>query len=138
MATLPRSIEAPDGRMIPCGKTGKPWYFLEELYPSFGNLVPRDIGSREILKICELGLGVNGENQVYLDVTHLPVEKLSKLKSILDIYQKFTGDDPRSVPMRIFPAMHYTMGGAWVDWPPCRRFQSMGAISANDEPSRLF
>jgi succinate dehydrogenase / fumarate reductase flavoprotein subunit len=64
-----------------------------------------------------MGLGINGEMQVYLDVSHLSDEKKQKLKAILEIYQKFTGDDPKKVPMRIFPAMHYTMGGAWVDWP---------------------
>lgn len=112
-----KMIEAPDGRMIPCGKTGEPWYFLEELYPALGNLVPRDIGSREVLRICEMGLGIEGGMQVYLDVSHLSEEKKVKLESILEIYQKFTGEDPRKVPMKIFPAMHYTMGGAWVDWP---------------------
>lgn len=112
-----KTIETPEGKIIACGQTGKPWYFLEELYPAFGNLVPRDIGSREILKICEMGLGVNGGMQVYLDVSHLPHAKKEKLHAILEIYQKFTGEDPKQVPMRIFPAMHYTMGGAWVDWP---------------------
>ncbi|WP_075882542.1 succinate dehydrogenase flavoprotein subunit [Candidatus Protochlamydia sp. W-9] len=112
-----KQIKKADGTEIPCGKTGEPWYFLEELYPAFGNLVPRDIGAREVLRICEMGLGINGEMQVYLDVSHLSDEKKQKLKAILEIYQKFTGDDPKKVPMRIFPAMHYTMGGAWVDWP---------------------
>lgn len=112
-----KTIETPEGKKIPCGKTGEPWYFLEELYPSFGNLVPRDIGSREILRICEMGLGIDGQMQVYLDVSHLPPKQQEKLHSILEIYQKFTGEDPRKVPMKIFPAMHYTMGGAWVDWP---------------------
>ncbi len=112
-----KKIQAPDGRMIPCGKTGEPWYFLEEMYPAFGNLVPRDIGSRELLRICEMGLGIDGKMQVYLDVTQLPEEKKQKLESILEIYQKFTGEDPRKVPMRIFPAVHYSMGGLWVDWP---------------------
>ena len=106
-----------DGRSVPCGKTGEPWYFLEELYPAFGNLVPRDIGSREILRICEMGLGIDGKMQVYLDVSHLSEEKKQKLQSILEIYEKFTGDDPRKVPMKIFPAVHYSMGGVWVDWP---------------------
>ena len=124
-------IETPDGKKIPCGKTGEPWYFLEELYPAFGNLVPRDIGSREILKICEMGLGIDGGMQVYLDVSHLPPSQIEKLHAILEIYQKFTGEDPRKVPMRIFPAMHYTMGGAWVDWPAaddpdrCDRYRQM-------------
>ncbi len=112
-----KMIETPDGRMIPCGKTGEPWYFLEELYPALGNLVPRDIGSREVLRVCEMGLGIEGGMQVYLDVSHLSEEKKNKLESILEIYQKFTGEDPRKVPMKIFPAMHYTMGGAWIDWP---------------------
>lgn len=112
-----KTITAPDGREVPCGKTGEPWYFLEELYPAFGNLVPRDIGAREVLKVCEMGLGVDGKMQVYLDVTHLSDEKKHKLESILDIYQKFTGDDPRKVPMKIFPGVHYSMGGAFVDWP---------------------
>lgn len=112
-----KTIETPEGKTIPCGKTGEPWYFLEELYPSFGNLVPRDIGSREILRICEMGLGVDGKMQVYLDISHLSEERKRKLESILDIYKKFTGEDPYKVPMKIFPAVHYSMGGAWVDWP---------------------
>ncbi len=112
-----KTIKTPEGKTVPCGKTGEPWYFLEELYPIYGNLVPRDIGSRLVLEICEMGLGIDGKNQVYLDVTELPKEKLHKLESVLDIYRKFTGEDPRKVPMKIFPAVHYSMGGAWVDWP---------------------
>lgn len=112
-----KTIETTDGRSIPCGETGKPWYFLEELYPAFGNLVPRDIGAREILRIIELGLGVDGRDEVYLDVTHLSRESIHKLESVLHIYQKFTGENPRKMPMRIAPAVHYSMGGAWVDWP---------------------
>jgi len=112
-----KQIAFPDGSMRPCGKTGEPWYFLEEMYPAFGNLVPRDIGSREVLRVCELGLGVEQKMQVYLDVSHLPAEAQHKLEAVLDIYQKFTGDDPRKKPMKIFPAVHYSMGGAWVDWP---------------------
>ncbi len=98
-------------------KDGKPWYFLEEKYPEYGNLVPRDIATREIYKVVvEMGLGVDGENQVYLDLSHIPADVLNvKLGNILDIYEKFVGDDPRKVPMRIFPAVHYSMGGLWVD-----------------------
>lgn len=114
-----KQIKAPSGNLIPCGKSGQPWYFLEEMYPAFGNLVPRDIGAREVLRVCELGLGVDGGQQVYLDVTHLPEKALHKLESVLEIYQKFTGFDPRKVPMQIFPAVHYSMGGAWVDYPAC-------------------
>ncbi|MBX9744979.1 MAG: FAD-binding protein, partial [Chlamydiales bacterium] len=112
-----KSIRFPDGITRPCGQTGEPWYFLEEMYPAFGNLVPRDIGSREVMRVCELGLGAEGKSQVYLDVTHLPPEKLHKLEAILEIYQKFMGTDPRKTPMKIYPAVHYSMGGAWVDWP---------------------
>jgi len=119
-----KTMQTPDGRTVPCGKTGEPWYFLEEFYPAFGNLVPRDIGAREVLRVCEAGLGVDGQNQVYLDLTHLPPEKHHRLESVLEIYQKFTGDDPRIKPMKIFPAVHYSMGGAWVDWP------------ASDDPDR--
>ncbi|HSX26956.1 MAG TPA: succinate dehydrogenase flavoprotein subunit, partial [Chlamydiales bacterium] len=112
-----KKIQFPDGSMKPCGKTGEPWYFLEEMYPAFGNLVPRDIGSREVLRVCEAGLGVGGKLQVFLDATHLPPERQHRLESVLEIYQKFTGDDPRKKPMKICPAVHYTMGGAWIDWP---------------------
>lgn len=130
-----KEIQAPNGKMIPCGETGKKWYFLEEMYPAYGNLVSRDVGAREVLRVCELGLGVDGGMQVYLDVTHLPESTLHKLEAILDIYQKFTGDDPRKVPMKIFPAVHYSMGGAWVDWPAAdaadreERFRQMTNIS---------
>lgn len=98
-------------------KDGKPWYFLEEMYPEYGNLVPRDVATRAIHKVCvEMELGVDGQNQVYLDLSHIPADILNvKLGNILDIYEKFVGDDPRKVPMRIFPAVHYTMGGLWVD-----------------------
>lgn len=112
-----KSIVAPNGKRIPCGKRGEPWYFLEEMYPGYGNLVSRDVGAREVLRVCELGLGVEGKMQVYLDVRHLSEEKKNKLESVLEIYRKFTGEDPRTTPMRIFPAVHYSMGGAWVDWP---------------------
>jgi len=112
-----KHIQAPNGKTIPCGQTGKPWYFLEEMYPAFGNLVPRDIGAREILRICELGLGIDGKDQVYLDVTGLSEASRCKVEAVLEIYNKFTGDDPRKVPMKIYPAVHYSMGGIWVDWP---------------------
>lgn len=112
-----KTITDAEGKTIPCGKTGEPWYFLEELYPAFGNLVPRDIASREMLRICSMGLGIDGQSQVFLDLTHLPPDKLRKVESVLEIYIKFTGEDPKKVPMKIFPAVHYSMGGAWVDWP---------------------
>lgn len=99
-------------------KDGKPWYFLEEKYPAYGNLVPRDIATREIFHVCvDLKLGINGENMVYLDLSHLPETVLEqKLGGILEIYEKFVGEDPRKMPMKIFPAVHYSMGGLWVDY----------------------
>lgn len=93
------------------------WYFLEEKYPAYGNLVPRDIATREIFQVCLEGHGVGGENQVYLDLTHIPADVLTeRLGAILEIYEMFVGDDPRYVPMRIFPGVHYSMGGLWVDF----------------------
>ncbi|SDC25136.1 succinate dehydrogenase flavoprotein subunit [Shouchella lonarensis] len=99
-------------------KDGKPWYFLEEKYPAYGNLVPRDIATREIFHVCvNDGLGINGENMVYLDLSHKDPKELDiKLGGIIEIYEKFMGDDPRKVPMKIFPAVHYSMGGLWVDY----------------------
>src|SRR5487761_1544471 len=94
------------------------FYFLEEWYPKYGNLVPRDIATRAIHKVVyENGLGIDGQPMVYLDLTHIDREILDrKLEGILEIYEKFVGDDPREVPMKIFPGMHYTMGGLWVDF----------------------
>ncbi|OXS80576.1 succinate dehydrogenase flavoprotein subunit [Domibacillus enclensis] len=99
-------------------KDGKPWYFLEEKYPAYGNLVPRDIATREIFDVCvNQKLGINGENMVYLDLSHKDPHELDvKLGGIIEIYEKFMGDDPRKVPMKIFPAVHYSMGGLWVDY----------------------
>jgi succinate dehydrogenase / fumarate reductase flavoprotein subunit len=96
---------------------GDRWYFLEERYPKYGNLVPRDIATREIFKVVyEDNMGIDGQPMVYLDVSHLSPERQNKLEGILEIYEKFVGDDPRKVPMKIFPGMHYTMGGLWVDF----------------------
>jgi succinate dehydrogenase / fumarate reductase flavoprotein subunit len=94
------------------------WYFLEEWYPKYGNLVPRDVATRAIHKVVyENDLGIDGKPMVYLDLTHIDRHTLDrKLEGILEIYEKFVGDDPREVPMKIFPGMHYTMGGLWVDF----------------------
>lgn len=107
-----------EGGRIWTYKDGKPWYFLEEKYPAYGNLVPRDIATREIFHVCvDLGLGINGENMVYLDLSHKDPKELDvKLGGIIEIYEKFMGDDPRKIPMKIFPAVHYSMGGMWVDF----------------------
>jgi succinate dehydrogenase / fumarate reductase flavoprotein subunit len=107
------------------------WYFLEEKYPAYGNLVPRDIATREIFQVCIEGKGVGGDNQVYLDLTHIPAETLDrKLGAILEIYEMFVGDDPRHVPMRIFPGVHYSMGGLWVDYD--QRTNIPGLLAAGE------
>ncbi|EMI40679.1 succinate dehydrogenase flavoprotein subunit [Rhodopirellula sp. SWK7] len=95
------------------------YYFLEERYPEYGNLVPRDIATREIFDICvNEGLSVEDDRMcVYLDLTHIERSELDrKLGGILEIYEKFQGVDPRDEPMKIFPAVHYSMGGLWADY----------------------
>ena len=79
--------------------------------------MPRDIAAREIFDVCvNQHLGIDGKNVVYLDVSHIKPEILDvKLGGILDIYEKFVGPDPRKVPMRVAPSVHYSMGGLWVD-----------------------
>ena len=98
---------------------GDRYYFLEDRYPAYGNLVPRDIATREIFDICvNEGLSVEQDRMsVYLDLTHIPKAELDrKLGGILEIYEKFQGVDPRHEPMKIFPAVHYSMGGLWADY----------------------
>ena len=97
-------------------------YYLERRYPSFGNLVPRDVASRNAKAVCDEGRGVGGTSlAVYLDFRdaiarlgpHVIHERYGNL---FDMYLRITGEDPYSVPMRIYPAIHYTMGGLWVDY----------------------
>jgi succinate dehydrogenase / fumarate reductase flavoprotein subunit len=97
-------------------------YYLEETYPSFGNLVPRDIASRAAKKWCDDGYGVGpGKLGVYLDFKDA-IERLgekavsAKYGNLFQMYEKITGENPYKVPMRIYPAVHYTMGGLWVDY----------------------
>jgi succinate dehydrogenase / fumarate reductase, flavoprotein subunit len=97
-------------------------YFLERKYPSFGNLAPRDISSRAAKEACDAGLGVGpGGLGVYLDFADA-IKRLGKAKieeryaNLFQMYERITGEDPYKVPMRIFPAVHYTMGGLWVDY----------------------
>ncbi len=105
------------------------WYFLEEWYPKYGNLVPRDVATRAIFKVVyEHNLGIDGKPMVYLDLTHIDRATLDrKLEGILEIYEKFVGDDPRTTPMKIFPGMHYTMGGLWVDFNQSTNIQGIFA-----------
>ncbi len=97
-------------------------YFLEEKYPSFGNLVPRDVASRNAKEQCDMGKGVGATGlAVYLDFedaiqrdSQAVIEK--KYGNLFQMYQKITGENPYQTPMRIYPAVHYTMGGLWVDY----------------------
>jgi succinate dehydrogenase / fumarate reductase flavoprotein subunit len=101
------------------------WYFCEELDPVYGNLLSRDLVSFAIYCVCRMGRGIKGREQVYLDITHLHENRggpytreiiNDKLEGVLEIYQKFMREDPIATPMRIYPAVHYTMGGLWVDY----------------------
>jgi len=115
---VPRTAgDTRDPRQIPDADR---YYFLEERYPKYGNIVPRDIATREIFDICvNGGLGIGGGNMVYLDLSHLDREYLErKLGGIIEIYRKFVGEDPAELPMRIFPGVHYTMGGLWTTYTP--------------------
>ncbi|MEQ8822320.1 MAG: succinate dehydrogenase flavoprotein subunit [Sumerlaeia bacterium] len=95
-------------------------YFLERKYPKYGNLVPRDVATREIFDICvNQGMGAGGKNQVYLDITPAKSGQQAeilerKLGGVFEIYRQFVGVDPIKEPMLIFPGMHYSMGGLWV------------------------
>jgi succinate dehydrogenase / fumarate reductase flavoprotein subunit len=101
-------------------------YYLERIYPSFGNLVPRDIASRQAKNVCDEGRGVGPlvgdfRRGVYLDFTdalkRMSAEAVAeKYGNLLDMYRQITGESPYEVPMRIYPAVHYTMGGLWVDY----------------------
>lgn len=99
------------------------WYFCEDLDPVYANLLSRDIVSFAIYCVCRMGKGVRGEQQVFLDISHLVKDKgmtreqvWDKLGGVLEIYEKFMNEDPIENPMRIYPAVHYTMGGLWVQY----------------------
>lgn len=113
-------------------RDGKPWYFLEDMYPAYGNLVPRDVASRAIFKVCvHMDLGINHDRRVYLDLSHIPADYLErKLGGIIEIYTEFVGKDPRKVPMEIFPSVHYSMGGIYVDR---KHFTNIPGLMASGE-----
>src|SRR3712207_1369621 len=97
-------------------------YYLERIYPAFGNLVPRDIASRAAKNVCDEGRGVGpGGLGVYLDFADA-IKRLgrkaveAKYGNLFDMYAQITGENPYETPMRIYPAVHYTMGGLWVDY----------------------
>ncbi|HXH59783.1 MAG TPA: succinate dehydrogenase (quinone) flavoprotein subunit [Fimbriimonadaceae bacterium] len=99
------------------------WYVCEEMDPVYGNLLSRDIVSFIIYCVCKTGRGIKGREQVYLDITQLHTKQgmsreqiWDKLGGVLEIYEKYMREDPIENPMRIYPAVHYTMGGLWVDY----------------------
>jgi succinate dehydrogenase / fumarate reductase flavoprotein subunit len=115
------------------------FYFLEERYPKYGNIVTRDIATREIFQVCQEGLGVGGGNMVYLDlrdkVKEVGREKVMlKLEGILEIYEKFVGTDPLAEPMKIFPAVHYSMGGLWAGF---KKDEKTGGLKFGDPANMM-
>ncbi|MFH2132848.1 MAG: fumarate reductase/succinate dehydrogenase flavoprotein subunit [bacterium] len=96
-------------------------YYLERKYPSFGNLVPRDVASRNAKLVCDEGRGINGGEAVYLDFADAinrmgEATVAAKYGNLFDMYHHITAENPYKVPMKIYPAIHYTMGGLWVDY----------------------
>jgi succinate dehydrogenase / fumarate reductase, flavoprotein subunit len=114
------------------------YYFLEDRYPKFGNLVPRDLAAREIAEICREGFGVAGGNAVYLDLREAAKEfgrdgVTARLDGTLQIYAKFAAADPLEEPMRVSPAVHAGMGGLWVDF---KKDEKTGGLRVG-EPSNM-
>ncbi|HZS36193.1 MAG TPA: succinate dehydrogenase flavoprotein subunit [Polyangia bacterium] len=118
------------------------WYFLEDKYPKYKNLVPRDVASREIfVAVRDKGLGVGGKDAVYLDIVNPdrevsqgrgPDEIAHRVEGVVEIYEKFIGDDPRKQPMQVFPAVHYSMGGLWVDYDHMTNIPGLFAVGEVD------
>ncbi|MCS7153755.1 MAG: fumarate reductase/succinate dehydrogenase flavoprotein subunit [Bacteroidia bacterium] len=110
------------------------WYYLEEWYPSFGNLVPRDIASRAAKRVCDMGYGVGPTGRaVYLDFSDA-IKRLGReviyqrYGNLFEMYEEITGESPWQTPMRIYPAVHYTMGGLWVDYNLMTNIEGLYAI----------
>ncbi|MBU1699360.1 MAG: succinate dehydrogenase flavoprotein subunit [Candidatus Eisenbacteria bacterium] len=134
---VPKNVEdTRPGKEIP---EEERWYFLEEWYPAYGNTVPRDVASRAIWKVCrELNNGIGGKDLVYLDLSHRDEAFLrARLGGIMEIYEKFAGEDPTKVPMKIFPAVHYSMGGLWVDWEKDEASGGMKQPSARNHQTSI-
>lgn len=115
------------------------FYFLEEWYPTYGNTVPRDVASRAIVKATRhLGMGVGGKDVVYLDLSHHPRQFLEdRLGGILDMYRTFSGEDPYTGPMKVFPAMHYSMGGILIGWEKDETTGGMKLVSPKNHATTI-
>ncbi len=125
-----------DPRQIP---EDERFYFLEEWYPTYGNTVPRDVASRAIVRATrQMGLGLDGGDVVYLDLSHKPREFLERrLGGILEMYQTFSGEDPYTGPMKVFPAMHYTMGGLWVSYETDSKTGGMARVHPKNHATTI-
>ncbi|MBX3113749.1 MAG: succinate dehydrogenase (quinone) flavoprotein subunit [Fimbriimonadaceae bacterium] len=120
------------------------WYFCEELDPVYGNLLSRDLVSFIIYCVCRKGMGYKNRQQVFLDITHLHHKKgmsreliRDKLGGVLEIYEKFMREDPIDTPMRIYPAVHYTMGGLWVDYETTGNDIALDENSARNQQTNI-
>lgn len=115
------------------------FYFLEEWYPTYGNTVPRDVASRAIYRLTRhMGLGLGGEDVVYLDLSHKPREFLeSRLGGILEMYKTFSGEDPFTGPMKVFPAVHYSMGGLYVTFAKDEKTGGMQQVSPKNHATTI-
>lgn len=129
------------GREIP---ESDRWYVCEELDPVYGNLLSRDIVSFIIYCVCRMGKGVGKKQQVYLDIGHLHTKMgmsreliNDKLGGVLEIYEKFMREDPIDNPMRLYPAVHYTMGGLWVDYEKGHDGAALDINSARNQSTSI-
>jgi succinate dehydrogenase / fumarate reductase flavoprotein subunit len=115
------------------------FYFLEEWYPTYGNTVPRDVASRAIYRaVRHMGLGVGGENCVFLDLTHHTKKFLEqRLGGILEMYETFSGEDPYTRPMKVYPSMHYSMGGLYVGFETDEKTGGMKLGSAKNHATSI-
>src|SRR3954452_2500745 len=118
------------------------YYFLEEKYPKYGNIVPRDIATREIFEVCQQGLGVGGGNMVYLDLRDEVKKRgrpalLHKLEGSVELYENSVGGDPLEEPMKIFPAVHYTMGGLWTTFTKDEKTGGLKAGAPNNTMTNI-
>ncbi len=104
-------------------KEGKPWYFMEEWYPEFGALMPRDVVSRSIYKVCnEMHLGIDGKNQVYLDISKLPKDVIEvKLDEVVQVCKRYLNLNPANEPIPVYPGVHYFMGGEYIQMKSIER-----------------
>ena len=118
---------------------GERFYFLEEWYPAYGNTVPRDVASRAIVRaVRHMGLGVGGQNACYLDLSHHPRKFLEeRLGGILEMYQTFSGVDPYTGPMTVYPSMHYSMGGLLVSFAKDAKGGGMQPVSPDNHRTNI-